>query len=169
MSRAELEIGDDEIVLLDTADGIRQEVWAYLTSSVVEPMAFVNKTSTSSISRVVIFTVVGVQGVYDRYNLIFAFQVSSSLEYYWYGILLYYLLTLVPQYRTRGCCRENPSCYRPVKKQSTFCSQFSKYVFSYFICNCTWKNISWIFPQRLNNFKQRTLQKTHSISSAQIT
>ena len=77
MSRAELEIGEDEVVLLDAADGIRQEVWAYLTSSVVEPMAFVNKTSTNSISRVVIFTVVGVQGVYDRYNLMFAFQVET--------------------------------------------------------------------------------------------
>ena len=75
--RTELEIREDEVVLLDTTDGIKQEVWAYLTSSIVEPVAFVNKSmSSSGISRVVVFTVVGVQGMYDRYNLMFAVQVS---------------------------------------------------------------------------------------------
>jgi len=76
--RAELEIREDEIILLDTSDGVKQEVWAYLTSSVMEPVAFVNKNATNSISRVVVFTVAGVQGVYDRYNLMFAVQCYSS-------------------------------------------------------------------------------------------
>ena len=52
------------------------QVWAYLTASIVEPVAFVNKKS-SGVSRVVVFTVLGVQGVYDRYNLMFAIQVGS--------------------------------------------------------------------------------------------
>ena len=79
--RTELEIREDEVVLLDTTDGIKQEVWAYLTSSIVEPVAFVNKSmSSSGISRVVVFTVVGVQGMYDRYNLMFAVQVSHSVS-----------------------------------------------------------------------------------------
>ena len=51
-------------------------MWAYLTASIVEPVAFVNKKS-SGVSRVVVFTVLGVQGVYDRYNLMFAIQVGS--------------------------------------------------------------------------------------------
>ena len=80
MARAELDIGEDEIALLDTEDGVKQEVWAYLTSSISEPMAFVNKSSSSGFSRVLVFTVCGVQGVYDRYNLMFAFQVHGIEE-----------------------------------------------------------------------------------------
>ena len=76
--RTELEIREDEIVLLDTTDGIKQEVWAYLTTSVVEPVAFVNKTISNGISRVVVFTVVGVQGMYDKYNLMFAVQCHNA-------------------------------------------------------------------------------------------
>ena len=79
MARAELDIGEDEIALLDTEDGVKQEVWAYLTSSISEPMAFVNKSSSSGFSRVLVFTVCGVQGVYDRYNLMFAFQVIRGI------------------------------------------------------------------------------------------
>ena len=79
MARAELDIGEDEIALLDTEDGVEQEVWAYLTSSISEPMAFVNKSSSSGFSRVLVFTVCGVQGVYDRYNLMFAFQVIRGI------------------------------------------------------------------------------------------
>jgi len=78
MARAELDIGEDEIALLDTEDGVKQEVWAYLTSSISEPMAFVNKSSSSGFSRVLVFTVCGVQGVYDRYNLMFAFQCYNA-------------------------------------------------------------------------------------------
>ena len=81
--RAELEIREDEIILLDTSDGVKQEVWAYLTSSVMEPVAFVNKNATNSISRVVVFTVAGVQGVYDRYNLMFAVQVRYDTGFIW--------------------------------------------------------------------------------------
>jgi len=77
--RAELEIREDEIILLDTSDGVKQEVWAYLTASVMEPVAFVNKTASSTFSRVVVFTVAGVQGVYDKYSLMFAVQCYSSL------------------------------------------------------------------------------------------
>lgn len=76
--RAELEIREDEIILLDTSDGVKQEVWAYLTASVMEPVAFVNKTASSSFSRVVVFTVAGVQGVYDKYSLMFAVQVITT-------------------------------------------------------------------------------------------
>ena len=54
------------------------QVWAYLTASIVEPVAFVNKKS-SGVSQVVVFTVLGVQGVYDRYNLMFAIQVQIIL------------------------------------------------------------------------------------------
>ena len=80
--RAELEIREDEIILLDTSDGVKQEVWAYLTSSVMEPVAFVNKNASNSISRVVVFTVAGVQGVYDQYNLMFAVQVRYDTGFY---------------------------------------------------------------------------------------
>ena len=76
--RAELEIREDEIILLDTSDGVKQEVWAYLTASVMEPVAFVNKTASSTFSRVVVFTVAGVQGVYDKYSLMFAVQVITT-------------------------------------------------------------------------------------------
>ena len=92
-------------MLLDSTDGVRQEVgtegtmdtratsstirdceifakvWAYLTASIVEPVAFVNKKS-SGVSRVVVFTVLGVQGVYDRYNLMFAIQVGRKERQY---------------------------------------------------------------------------------------
>ena len=57
------------------------KVWAYLTASIVEPVAFVNKKS-SGVSRVVVFTVLGVQGVYDRYNLMFAIQVGRKERQY---------------------------------------------------------------------------------------
>ena len=56
-------------------------MWAYLTASIVEPVAFVNKKS-SGVSRVVVFTVLGVQGVYDRYNLMFAIQVGRKERQY---------------------------------------------------------------------------------------
>ena len=56
---------------------MRQEVWAYLTSSITDPVAFVNKRS-GTVSRVVVFTVMGVQGAYDRFNLMFAIQVINA-------------------------------------------------------------------------------------------
>ena len=55
---------------------MRQEVWAYLTSSITDPVAFVNKRS-GAVSRVVVFTVMNVQGAYDRLNLMFAIQVMN--------------------------------------------------------------------------------------------
>ena len=42
-------------------------------------MAFVNRerSNLQSLSRVLVFTVQGFQGAYDKYNLMFAFQVLS--------------------------------------------------------------------------------------------
>ena len=54
-------------------------MWAYLTSSISDPVAFVNKRS-GTVSRVVVFTVMGVQGAYDRFNLMFAIQVMINGE-----------------------------------------------------------------------------------------
>ena len=54
-------------------------MWAYLTSSISDPVAFVNKRS-GTVSRVVVFTVMGVQGAYDRFHLMFAIQVMIKEE-----------------------------------------------------------------------------------------
>jgi len=77
LPRTDLEIREEEVVLVDNTDGVRQEVWAYLTSSITDPVAFVNKRS-GTVSRVVVFTVMGVQGAYDRFNLMFAIQCHSA-------------------------------------------------------------------------------------------
>ena len=73
---------------------VRQEVWAYLTSSITDPVAFVNKRS-GAVSRVVVFTVMGVQGVYDRVNLMFAIQVLNADDIK--SMRLSHIYILVPQ------------------------------------------------------------------------
>ena len=81
LANAELEIREeeDEVVLLDTSEGVRQELEVFLTASICDPMAFVNRerSNLQSLSRVLVFTVQGFQGAYDKYNLMFAFQVPS--------------------------------------------------------------------------------------------
>ena len=81
LANAELEIREeeDEVVLLDTSEGVRQELEVFLTASICDPMAFVNRerSNLQSLSRVLVFTVQGFQGAYDKYNLMFAFQVQS--------------------------------------------------------------------------------------------
>ena len=83
LANAELEIREeeDEVVLLDTSEGVRQELEVFLTASICDPMAFVNRerSNLQSLSRVLVFTVQGFQGAYDKYNLMFAFQVSARL------------------------------------------------------------------------------------------
>ena len=59
---------------------LQQEVWAYFTNSLSDPVAFVNKNegkSVSSFSRVVVFTILGV-GHFDRNPVMFAVQVSRN-------------------------------------------------------------------------------------------
>jgi len=76
---AELEVREDEIALLDSSDGVKQEVWAYFTNSLCDPIAFVNKkenSPVSSFSRVVVFTILGV-GHFDRNPVMFAVQCHS--------------------------------------------------------------------------------------------
>ena len=84
LPNAELEIREeeDEVVLLDTSEGVRQELEVFLTASICEPMAFVNRerSNLQSLSRVLVFTVQGFQGAYDKYNLMFAFQVRPQSE-----------------------------------------------------------------------------------------
>ena len=61
---------------------LQQEVWAYFTNSICDPVAFVNKkegSSLSSFSRVVVFTILGV-GHFDRNPVMFAVQVSRPKE-----------------------------------------------------------------------------------------
>lgn len=75
---AELVLKDEEIVLLDTNDNLKPEVWSYFTNSVVNPMAFVNKNVPGGgFSRVVIFTVLGV-GHRDRNPVMLALQCLDS-------------------------------------------------------------------------------------------
>lgn len=82
LANTELEIREEEIILLDTSEGVRQELEVFITGSICDPMAFVNRerSNIESLSRVLVFTVVGFQGAYDKYNLMFAFQVSVSVR-----------------------------------------------------------------------------------------
>jgi len=89
---AELEIREDEIALLDNTDGIKQEVWAYFTNSVCDPIAFINKKegkSLSSFSRVVVFTILGV-GHFDRNPVMFAVQCHNVQPTHLVEKLLYF-------------------------------------------------------------------------------
>ena len=85
---------------------MRQEVWAYLTSSISDPVAFINKRS-GTVSRVVVFTVTGVQGVYDRFNLMFAIQVQIILIVSSSYVLCYYVSVTARSQRMlwRNCWR----------------------------------------------------------------
>ena len=77
LANTELEVREEEVILLDTSEGVRQELEVFLTGSISDPMAFVNRerSTLESLSRVLVFTVQGFQGAYDKYNLMFAFQV----------------------------------------------------------------------------------------------
>ena len=78
-------------------------MWAYLTSSISDPVAFVNKRS-GTVSRVVVFTVMGVQGAYDRFNLMFAIQVMINGECDHIHVMCNVVISIsVPQCRARGC------------------------------------------------------------------
>ena len=80
LANTELEVREEEVILLDTSEGVRQELEVFLTGSICDPMAFVNRdrSTLESLSRVLVFTVQGFQGAYDKYNLMFAFQVRSE-------------------------------------------------------------------------------------------
>ena len=78
LANTELEVREEEVILLDTSEGVRQELEVFLTGSISDPMAFVNRerSTLESLSRVLVFTVQGFQGACDKYNLMFAFQVG---------------------------------------------------------------------------------------------
>jgi len=109
---AELEIREDEIALLDTADGVKQEVWAYFTNSLCDPVAFVNKNegkSVSSFSRVVVFTILGV-GHFDRNPVMFAVQCHNCPPQH----LVEKMLEFSHQMRSRAPSATSfPSMYSP--------------------------------------------------------
>ena len=82
LANTELEVREEEVILLDTSEGVRQELEVFLTGSICDPMAFVNRerSNLESLSRVLVFTVQGFQGAYDKYNLMFAFQVMIKVK-----------------------------------------------------------------------------------------
>jgi len=109
---AELEMKEDEIALLDTADGVKQEVWAYFTNSLCDPTAFVNKNESKSLgsfSRVVVFTILGV-GHFDRNPVMFAVQCHNCPPQH----LVEKMLQFSHQMRSRAPSTTSyPSMYSP--------------------------------------------------------
>eukprot|EP00092_Neocalanus_flemingeri_P030687 GFUD01033319.1.p1 GENE.GFUD01033319.1~~GFUD01033319.1.p1 ORF type:complete len:752 (-),score=216.18 GFUD01033319.1:74-2329(-) len=109
---AELEIREEEIALMDNTDGVKQEVWAYFTNSICDPVAFVNRNegkSLSSFSRVVVFTILGV-GHFDRNPVMFAVQCHQCQPAH----LVEKMLQFSDQMRSRAPSATSfPSMYSP--------------------------------------------------------